>query len=133
MYATIRPVSTRHRVYNTPASKTDGGSPRCSKRVRTMGLEAFTSEDEQEEESSITTRKKLKNVNFEESFYEWLIMNNRGVLDTAAAYTGESSVKAMVQRMDEILEDGLEDQDVTEVDEEYIQQSRDTLVENYLE
>jgi hypothetical protein len=133
MYATIRPVSTRHRVYNTPALKTNGDSPRCSKQVITMGLEAFASEDEQEEENSITTRKKLKNVNFEESFYEWLIMNNRGVLDTAAAYTGESSVKAMVQRMDEILEDGLEDQDVTEIDEEYIQQSRDTLVENYLE
>lgn len=130
--ATGTPVFARRRVYIPPAIKTHGGRPRCSKQVRNMGLEAFTSDDE-EEETSITTRKKLKNVTFDEGFYDWVIMNDPRRLQEAAAYTYDSSVKAMVQRMDEVVEEGIQEHNLTDKEERDIQEARDTLVEQYLE
>lgn len=96
-----------------------------------MGLEDFTS-DTTDETSSISTRKKLKNVNLEREFYEKVVTSTPSFLRTAAYHTDESSTKAIVQCMDEIIEDGLEGHNISEEKYDEIEQVRDEIVEELL-
>jgi len=96
-----------------------------------MGLEDFTS-DTTEESSSITTRKKLKNVNLEREYYESMITSEPYMMETAANYTDESSIKAMVQCMDEIIDEGLDGHSISDEKYDEIQAARDDIVEDHL-
>lgn len=96
-----------------------------------MGLEDFTS-DTTEESSSITTRKKLKNVNLEREYYELVITTDPYMMETAASYTDESSIKAIVQCMDEIIDEGLDGHNISDEKYDEIQAARDNIVEDHL-
>lgn len=129
--ARSRLVSARQRVYIPVAVISGGARPRSSKRVRNMGLEDFTSSTT-EESSSISTRKKLKNVNFERDFYDTMIASDPQTLSAAAAYTDESSIKAIVQRMDEVMEDGVDGWNISDQQYDKIEEEREHIVEEYL-
>lgn len=98
-----------------------------------MGLESFTTEDEEEESSNtISTRKKLENVNMDRRFWELLVTSNPGVLLNASGKTNESSSKAMVQLIDEAMENEIDGVEVSEEEIEELEEIREQIVEEHI-
>jgi hypothetical protein len=97
-----------------------------------MGLEAFKSEDSNSSSSSISTRKKLKNVNLEREFYVDQAATDPMSLINASRYTDETSSKAIVQMLDEIINDEIGEWDWTEEQIEEIEEAREEIVEQHL-
>lgn len=73
-----------------------------------MGLDDFTEEDDEVEnsdvDSKIKTRKKLKNVNLPEEFWIHLIHTDPSWAGVAASYTDDTSAKAIASKMQEAVD-----------------------------
>jgi len=98
-----------------------------------MGLESFTTEDEEEESgNTISTRKKLENVSMDRWFWEILVTSHPGVIESASSFTNDSSSKAMVLLIDEALDDEIEGIEVSDDHAEELEEIREEIVEEHL-
>jgi hypothetical protein len=78
-----------------------------------MGLDQFTTQTP-DEPDTISTRKKLKNVNLDREYYVSILEDDPREFLDLVEYVDESSTKAVAQLIDETLQN--EDSDV-ELDE----------------
>jgi len=97
-----------------------------------MGLDDFTQEDDEVENSNvdkkIKTRKKLKNVKLPEDFWIHLIHNAPSWAGVAAEYADEPSAKAIASKMQEAV-DGELNKPVSPELEQDLRLEIDTIVE----
>lgn len=102
-----------------------------SAETATMGLEDFKSEDEYSI-GSISTRKKVKNVKLDKRHWEHLLWHDPHWASFFGHKMDEQSIKAVVQLMDEIIEEGVEGVARNEEKEQEIEEERDKVVEEFL-
>lgn len=97
-----------------------------------MGLEDFKAE-ESESSSSISTRKKVKNVTFDKKEVAKVIKSHPGTLYTLAAGTDEAGRKALIQMCQNII-DGDSDVYVGKLkDTDHLETAVEGVIEDYIE
>jgi hypothetical protein len=96
-----------------------------------MGLESFETETDGKS-GSIKTRKKLKNVNLDRRFYEKLCGYNARHMYLVANHTDEAGAKAVVQYIDEVMEDGVDGYTEDEDRQEELATVREEIIEDLL-
>jgi len=101
------------------------------KLSNTMALDDFTSEDGSGSKG-IKTRKKLKNVTLPLEFWENWMIAYPSFASSAAMYGEENAAKAIVQRLDKIIEEGAQGHTISDEKYEELQQERDRIVEEVL-
>lgn len=97
-----------------------------------MGLDKFK-EDDEEEEQEIKTRKQIENVTMDKWFWTNIICTAPEWAVQAALNADGNGDKAIIQRMDEILEDGAEGHSLSPEMEQEIENERNRYVEEHLE
>lgn len=96
-----------------------------------MGLEDFKSEDEHSI-GNVSTRKKIDNVNLSEDDWKHLLYHNPEWAVYFANGMEEKSVKAMVEAMDELIEDGRRGVSREDELEAELEQYREEVVNKHL-
>jgi len=98
-----------------------------------MALDDFVEEAESTDKE-IKTRKKIKNVTLPEEFWIHLICTDPSWAAVAANYSDEdTTAKAIVSKMQDVLEDEPEGHNVNPVLEGDIEDEIDNIVENNLQ
>jgi len=96
-----------------------------------MALDDFTTESSSS--TSISTRKKLKNVDLPERWWDIMVTTDPGYAYTAAGLVDdEASIKAIVQKMDEAIEDDIDGHRVGDSTKEELKQLRSDILEDHL-
>jgi len=94
-----------------------------------MGLDDFTTESESAD-SSIKTRKQIENVELEERFWDLAVEAHPDLMYTAAMFTDESSAKAIVQKMDEAINNNIKDINVNDELAKELKQYKQEIIED---
>lgn len=94
-----------------------------------MGLDSFKDDSNED----VSTRKQLKNVKLDEEFWNIMLTTHPGYATLAANFTDETSAKAIIQKIDEILNDEIEGHGVSEDQKETIRKERQEIVESNIE
>lgn len=97
-----------------------------------MGLDKFKKEDD-EQEPKIKTRKQIENVTMDKWFWTNVICTAPEWAVQAAVCAEGNGDKAIIQRMDEILEEGAEGHKLSPEKKQEIKRERDQYVEEHLE
>lgn len=98
-----------------------------------MGLDEFKQESDGSTTSSIKTRKQIDNVTMSTDFWDNLIATEPGWAFQAALQADGNGDKAIIQRMDHVLENGAYGIKISDEKREEIQNQRDEFVELHLE
>lgn len=96
-----------------------------------MGLEEFTTDNEHGV-GEITTRKKIENVSLPKDAWLHLLYHNPVYASYFAGQLGDSETKAMVQIMDQLIEEGSKGTKRYEERRNEIKGYRDEVVEEYI-
>jgi hypothetical protein len=96
-----------------------------------MGLDKFKKESD-EQEPEIKTRKQIQNVTMDEWFWTNIICTAPEWAAQAAVTADGNGDKAIIQRMDEILEDGAKGHELSPAKRQEIKNERDRYVEEHL-
>lgn len=96
-----------------------------------MGLEDFKSEDEYSI-GSVTTRKKIKNVKLEDDDWKHLLYHDPHWATYFANGMEPEEIKAMIQVLDELIEEGRDGVKQNEETTEQIRDVREELVDEYI-
>lgn len=97
-----------------------------------MGLDDFDTTEESSS-SSIKTRKQIENVELQEKFWDMLVTTYPDVMVVAARFTDESSAKAIVQKIDQALEDDVPHHSVSDDNIEMLEEVREDIIDGVLD
>lgn len=81
---------------------------------------------------SISTRKKLKNVTLPEEFWVNWMLAYPTYASNAAAFGDDAAAKAIVQKIDDMLENGAKGHTITDSQREELEEERERIVEEEL-
>ena len=96
-----------------------------------MALDDFA-DDSSTGSKSIATRKKLKNVTLPENFWNNWLISHPQYASSAAMFADEAAAKAIVQKLDELIEDGARGHSISDQTREELQDERERIVEEVL-
>lgn len=98
-----------------------------------MGLDEFKQESDGGTTSSIKTRKQIDNVTMSTDFWDNLIATEPGWAFQAALQADGNGDKAIIQRMDHVLENGVNGITISDEKRKEIQSEREEFVALHLE
>ena len=96
-----------------------------------MALDDFA-DDSSTGSKSISTRKKLKNVKLPEEFWVNWIMAYPSFASNAAAFADDTAAKAIVQKLDDMIENGATGHAMSDSKKEELKNERDKILEDQL-
>lgn len=102
-----------------------------------MALDNFKEEEEENSSDdydigSISTRKKIKNVTLDKQQWEEFIVNSPNQVAYLSSDMDDNSVKAVVETMDSIIQDGIDDLELDDNRLQTIEQARNKVVNNLI-
>lgn len=97
-----------------------------------MALDDFASDDTDESDNRIKTRKKVKNVKLDKRFWELVVTTDPEYLNLAASFTDTPSVKALIQVMNKALEGNIDGVSVSDDKAEEIRETKHKMIDEHL-
>ncbi|EGQ44156.1 MAG: hypothetical protein J07AB43_02150 [Candidatus Nanosalina sp. J07AB43] len=98
-----------------------------------MGLEEFQQSEQEEEETTIKTRKQLGNVTVDEAFWTGMIARSPDWAMEAALCADGNGDKAIIQRANEILDTDEHNVDLDPDEEKRLRENVEEFIQDYLE
>jgi len=96
-----------------------------------MALDDFI-EDDATEKQSFKTRKKLKNIELPEKFWDEIVTTHPYYAVIAADAVDESSTKAILQKIDQAIEDDISGYNIGDGLKEELEKMREEIIEESL-